>query len=119
MFRPYDMHLHTDFSTDSQSPMEAVADEAVRKGLRGIAITDHYHPDYPNPVHRTRPSPPQPTTGPWSGLAQDYEGRLEVFRGLEMGILPGETMALCEAPAPRLRLRLYSGVLPLHPGADL
>ena len=98
MFRPYDMHLHTDFSTDSQSPMEAVADEAVRKGLRGIAITDHYHPDYPNPVHRTgQPTPAYHRA--MERLAQDYEGRLEVFRGLEMGILPGETMALCEAAA--------------------
>ena len=53
MFRPYDMHMHTVFSTDSETLMEAQAEAAISRGLAGIAITDHYNPDYPNPVHRT------------------------------------------------------------------
>ena len=96
MFRPYDMHMHTDFSTDSEAPMEDMAEAAVRKGLRGIAITDHYHPDYPNPAHRTgQPTPAYHRA--MERLAEAYEGRLEVFKGIEMGVLPGETMAQCEA----------------------
>ena len=98
MFRPYDMHMHTDFSTDSEAPMEDMAEAAVRKGLRGIAITDHYHPDYPNPAHRTgQPTPAYHRA--MERLTEAYEGRLEVFKGIEMGVLPGETMARCEAAA--------------------
>lgn len=98
MFRPYDMHMHTVFSTDSETPMEAQAEAAISRGLAGIAITDHYNPDYPNPVHRTG----QPTEAyhrAMEHLAEQYAGRLEVLKGIEMGILPGGTMDRCEAAA--------------------
>lgn len=94
----YDMHLHTEYSTDSNAPMAHMADAALAQGLHGIAITDHYHPDYPNPIHRT----PQPTAAyhrAMERLAQDYAGRLEVLKGLEMGVLTGSTLPRCEAAA--------------------
>lgn len=78
--------------------MNAVAEAAIRRGLSGIAITDHYHPDYPNPVHRTgQPTPAYHRA--MEQLSEAYEGRLEILRGIEMGILPGETMAQCQAAA--------------------
>ena len=98
MFRPYDMHMHTVFSTDSETPMEALAEAAISRGIAGIAITDHYNPDYPNPVHRTG-QPTQAYHRAMEGLAEAYAGRVEVLKGIEMGILPGDTMARCEAAA--------------------
>ena len=56
----HDCHIHSSFSTDSETPMEEMAQAAVSLGLAGIAITDHYHPDYPIMMHRTG----QPTTPP-------------------------------------------------------
>ena len=118
MFRPYDMHMHTVFSTDSETPMEAQAEAAISRGLAGIAITDHYNPDYPNPVHRTG----QPTEAyhrAMEHLAEQYAGRLEVLKGIEMGILPGGTMTRCmisfwppSTPRRSAPLTIWPGIRP-------
>jgi histidinol-phosphatase (PHP family) len=43
---PLDAHLHTDQSPDSSVPIDAYAEQAVERGIREIAITDHvdFHP---------------------------------------------------------------------------
>ena len=68
-------------------PMEAQAEAAISRGLAGIAITDHYNPDYPNPVHRTG----QPTEAyhrAMEHLAEQYAGRLTIRLGAELGEAP-------------------------------
>ena len=40
-----DMHMHTWFSTDSETCPRDMADEAVRKGLKTICFTDHFDKD--------------------------------------------------------------------------
>ena len=42
-----DYHMHTYFSSDSDTPPEAMALGAIKKGLRWICITDHHDWDYP------------------------------------------------------------------------
>jgi len=42
-----DYHVHTCFSTDSESPLESVLRQAVKLGLGSICITDHMDRDYP------------------------------------------------------------------------
>lgn len=42
-----DSHLHSNFSSDSQTPMEDMIVEAIRLGLSSICITDHYDMDFP------------------------------------------------------------------------
>ena len=41
----YDSHVHTDFSTDSETPMEDMVRQGIKIGLAGIVFTDHmdYH----------------------------------------------------------------------------
>ena len=39
--------MHTYFSSDSDTPPEAMALGAIKKGLRWICITDHHDWDYP------------------------------------------------------------------------
>ena len=98
MFQLYDMHTHTVFSPDSQTPMEDMAEEAIRRGITGMAITDHYNPDYPTLRFRTG----QPTVEyhrAMERLAEQYSGRLEVLKGVEMGVLDGDTMDRCRAAA--------------------
>lgn len=98
MYLKYDSHIHSEFSTDSAAPMEVMARAAVERGLLGITFTDHYHPDYPDFLHRTG----QPTSAYHSAIertARQFSGRLEVLRGLEMGVLTGPTLPACEAAA--------------------
>ena len=41
----YDSHVHTSFSTDSDTPMEEMVLTGIQKHLSGITFTDHmdYH----------------------------------------------------------------------------
>ena len=43
----YDFHVHSDFSSDSQAPMEAMIQEGIRLGLPGICFTEHMDLDFP------------------------------------------------------------------------
>ncbi len=46
----FDTHTHTDrFSADSKLPVDVLLDRAAALGLAGVAATDHYEPDYPDP----------------------------------------------------------------------
>ncbi len=40
-----DVHMHTDFSHDSDSTPEQMAEGAIEKGLEVICFTDHYDKD--------------------------------------------------------------------------
>ncbi|NLK37124.1 MAG: histidinol-phosphatase HisJ family protein, partial [Epulopiscium sp.] len=44
-----DYHLHTNFSSDSDTDMEKMILQAIQLGLKEIAITDHIDFDYPDP----------------------------------------------------------------------
>mgnify|MGYP000538497317 CR=1 FL=1 len=91
MFQPYDMHTHTVFSPDSQTPMEDMAEAAIRRGIAGMAITDHYNPDYPTLRFRTG----QPTAEYHRGHGASggaVRRTLEVLKGIELGVLDGDTM---------------------------
>ena len=77
-----DTHLHTAFSHDSCALPEKVCDEAIKKALKGITFTDHCDAELQffgaqegivNSVGKARE------------LATCYEGKIEVFAGVEMG----------------------------------
>ena len=42
-----DYHLHTSFSSDSESPMEDMIKKAISLGLKTICFTEHLDLDYP------------------------------------------------------------------------
>ena len=37
----YDFHVHSDFSSDSRSPMESMIRQGIHLGLPGICLTEH------------------------------------------------------------------------------
>lgn len=41
-----DFHMHSDFSGDSNTPMEQMIRQALSLGLSHICMTEHYDPDY-------------------------------------------------------------------------
>ena len=43
----YDTHLHTNFSSDSDTPLKTQLEQAVNLGLKGIYITDHMDYEFP------------------------------------------------------------------------
>ncbi len=42
-----DLHLHSSFSGDSDTPMEDMINEGIKKGLKVMCFTEHLDPDYP------------------------------------------------------------------------
>jgi histidinol-phosphatase (PHP family) len=44
-----DLHIHSEFSTDSTQPLEPIIQTAIEKGIQVIAITDHIDYDYQDP----------------------------------------------------------------------
>ena len=50
-----DYHLHTDFSSDSKTPMEEMIQAGIRKGLRTMCFTEHMDYDYPLMAGATEP----------------------------------------------------------------
>jgi len=40
---PFDYHMHSSFSCDCEIPMAAMCAEALRKGIREIAFTEHFN----------------------------------------------------------------------------
>ena len=42
-----DVHVHTQFSSDSVTPVEDQVERAIRCGMKHLCITDHQDYDYP------------------------------------------------------------------------
>ena len=42
-----DCHMHTRFSSDSDAPLEEMAEQALKLGMKRICVTDHYDMEYP------------------------------------------------------------------------
>lgn len=83
----WDTHMHCSFSGDSDSPADAMADEAYAQGLPGICFTDHLDYDYP--------SEPELFLLDLEEYGQEmrrmrhrYAGRLPVLCGIELGLQP-------------------------------
>ena len=90
----YDYHTHTSFSDDSSTPMADMIAAACEAGLKEIAITDHFDPDYPDKAY------------PFELDFENYhkalidaieanKARLTIRKGVEIGIQHGSTMKRC------------------------
>lgn len=84
-----DFHTHTGFSDDCDFPFYTMLDSAVSQGIEILAVTDHYDPGYPDPdfPFELDLEPYQKTL---TEAAVKYEGRLDLRRGIEMGIMEGQ-----------------------------
>lgn len=76
MFR-VDLHTHTLHSGDSDAEPGEMVEAAIRKGLHGIAFTEHYY--YAASEYA-------------EGLRQQYAGRIRIFRGVEFSASEGHCL---------------------------
>lgn len=81
MFRA-DYHMHTNFSIDSEAPMEDMINSAIDKGMNEIAITDHA--DFDTKYY---PVPDYTDYIPFfSNLKEKYKDKIEITLGVEIGL---------------------------------
>lgn len=86
-----DLHMHTE-ATDGTASMRAMADAAVERGLSYIAITDHSQR-----VTMARGLDPRRLRAQWREIDQlraEYDGRLQILKGVECDILESGGMDL-------------------------
>lgn len=84
----YDLHVHTEFSSDSEEKVENQLEEAISKGLKGVCITDHLDLEFPE----------KEASGmdflfdvdsyfeKLDRLREVYKKKLKVFIGVEFGL---------------------------------
>lgn len=79
-----DCHLHTEFSTDSETPMRAQAERALELGIPAICVTDHMDMDYPQGEFWLDTDRYMEAV---RRLQEEYRGRLEISFGVELGLM--------------------------------
>ena len=92
-----DYHLHTSFSSDSESPMEEMIRHAVSLGLKTTCFTEHHDIDYPvNPdgfdFLLDLPSYKEEIFK----MKEHYQDQIEINYGVELGLMP-TTLDQCAA----------------------
>ncbi len=84
----YDCHCHSNHSHDSKMTLREIADNAIKLGFSGIAITNHFDPlGYGLNPERT-PADRLNVLKAYSeitALKSEYAGRLELLCGIEIG----------------------------------
>ncbi len=83
-----DCHVHTDFSSDSQTPMEQMIERAIQLGLRKLCITDHMDIDYPKVGTATFLFDLKEYTNKLELLKDRYQNQIELLIGIELGLQP-------------------------------
>ena len=92
----YDQHIHSTFSSDGDigCTIENIIDIAVSRGIKGVAITDHYDPLWPddeNPSELDVPAYEAALTEAESLC----KGRIDFAKGIELGMLEGVALDMC------------------------
>jgi len=87
----FDMHTHTNFSEDGHCLMEDLIVHGLKTGLSGIAVTDHYDPDYPKGPYSFIPDFPS-YHRELLHYSELYKEKILVMKGLEAGIQSGPTL---------------------------
>lgn len=83
----YDFHLHSDFSSDSRAPMEAMIQKGIVLGLPGMCFTEHMDLDFPPGEYSFLADLPAYKKS-FDQLKEKYAQSLSLFFGLELGLQP-------------------------------
>lgn len=83
----FDCHVHSSFSGDSEMNLEEALNTAIKIGLDGVAFTDHLDYDYPN-FDELFMIDFNKYSYVIDNLKKDFDGRIKVLKGIEVGIQP-------------------------------
>lgn len=83
----YDMHTHSEFSTDSHMTMTEAIRSALQKGLTGIAFTDHIDLDFIGHEQEFQFDIAE-YFKQIEPLIDLYKGSLDIIKAVEVGIQP-------------------------------
>jgi histidinol-phosphatase (PHP family) len=81
-FTYYDSHLHSQNSKDAVSTVFSICEEAVSRGLAGIAVTDHVDIDSGEKACRKTLNDLKDDV---ARAREVFDGRLEISMGMELG----------------------------------
>lgn len=85
-----DYHMHSEFSSDSQAPMEKMIEKAIQLNYNRICFTDHM--DYNYPPHVSGKNflfQPYAYEEKIKVLKEKYHHQIKVLKGIELGLQPG------------------------------
>lgn len=83
-----DYHVHSDFSSDSKTPMEQMIEKAIELGLKRLCFTDHMDYDYPAVGDYNFEFDPDEYVNKLIKLKKQYEKQLLLLTGIELGLQP-------------------------------
>lgn len=83
-----DCHMHSDFSSDSETPMESMVKASIEKGLSSICFTDHMDYDFPEQYPLRFEFDPDSYEAKIKQLKEKYSSKINIFYGLEAGMRP-------------------------------
>lgn len=86
-----DCHMHTSFSTDSDTPPREMIEGAIAKGMESICITDHMDGEYPFYEDFGKEAfvlEPEEYFKTLSGLREEYGDKIRFRIGIEIGLQP-------------------------------
>lgn len=83
-----DYHVHTDFSSDSKSPMEAMVKQAITLGLERVCFTDHMDLDFPKQYEQCFVFDVDSYFRKIEELQMKYP-QIQILKGIECGMQTG------------------------------
>jgi len=83
-----DYHVHSDFSSDSQTSMEQMIERAIQLGLKKICFTDHMDYDYPKVGPFNFEFDPDIYIKKLETLQKQYYKQIDIRMGIEFGLQP-------------------------------
>ncbi|MBE6014076.1 MAG: histidinol-phosphatase HisJ family protein [Lachnospiraceae bacterium] len=84
-----DYHMHTEFSSDSNEPVENMIKRSIESGIKNICITDHYDLDYPHdPEEDDFVFDTDKYFVQLNELKDKYKDKINLHIGVELGLQP-------------------------------
>ena len=83
----FDFHMHSNFSADSDTPMEEMVEAAIEKGLKKICFTEHIDYEYPDPTITFDLDLPN-YDKKIKEMQDTYKDKIIIKKGVEIGVQP-------------------------------
>lgn len=81
-----DFHIHSNFSSDCETPMEDMINQAIKLGLKTLCFTDHMDYDYPEEYEYSFVFDIDKYLDKLELMNEKYHSQIEILRGIELGL---------------------------------